>query len=119
MRAPSPTERSEFEYYDGLSLDALEVFIGRATQVEEGIQLAPETSRDLARRLLSEGREAARRRICMEWDWPGKRQDPRFEDRAQLGVAIADLVVGLFKGPPVLSVAALLMKLGLDQLCGC
>ncbi|MBI5020498.1 MAG: hypothetical protein HZB59_03595 [Ignavibacteriales bacterium] len=63
-------------------------------------------------------REQLTNLICIEWDYPSKRLDPKFQDIVQLTAALADYLVH-FKTiiPAPFSTAVLLIQNGLDKLC--
>jgi hypothetical protein len=62
-------------------------------------------------------------RICEEWNWCEIRQDARFENKYDLALAVVTtLSVRTFHIPldvDVVLIAAILVKLGLDQFCDC
>ena len=64
-----------------------------------------------------------RRRICEEWDWCTLRQDARFENRYDLALAVVTVLsVRTFHIPldvDAVLIAAILVKLGLDNFCDC
>lgn len=64
-----------------------------------------------------------RRRVCEEWDWCTLRQDARFENRYELGLALVTVLsVRTFHIPldvDAVLIAAILVKLGLDTFCDC
>ena len=64
-----------------------------------------------------------RQRICDEWAWCERRQDARFENKYDLALAlVTTLSVRTFHIPldvDVVLIAAILVKLGLDQFCNC
>lgn len=60
-----------------------------------------------------------RKAVCDDFDWPSKRSDTSFNDSVQLVAAVADAVVTCVGGVPPFIIAALLVKRGLDALCGC
>lgn len=59
--------------------------------------------------------------VCVEWNWPAKRSDPRYADAVVLaGELVEPLSESKVPFPfPVELLAAALVKLGLDNLCGC
>jgi hypothetical protein len=64
-----------------------------------------------------------RRRICEEWTWCERRQDARFENKYDLALALVTILsVRTFHIPldvDVFLIAAILVKLGLDEFCDC
>ena len=56
--------------------------------------------------------------VCVEWDYPSKRNDPRFQDVIALAVSLADYLAALtIKIPAPAATAVLLVRAGLDRLC--
>ncbi len=64
-----------------------------------------------------------RQRLCVEWNWCQVRQDSRFENDYDLLIAVfAKLTVSALEIPldvDYLLVAAIVVKRGLDNFCGC
>ena len=63
-----------------------------------------------------------RQRLCVEWNWPQVRQDARFDDDLTLAVAVVGVLAAHTLDLPVhadlLLLSALVVKRGLDALCG-
>jgi hypothetical protein len=119
IREPSSAERAEMEYYMSLDVDALLVTIGRTSVGAGGFQFSPDTAHKEGERWFEWKKAAFRRLICDQWGYAKRRSHTRLQDRVTLALAIADLICTEVGGPPVFSVAALLVKIGLDDLCGC
>lgn len=64
-----------------------------------------------------------RQRLCVEWDWPQVRQDARFENDLDLAVVVLGMLSSRVLHLPVETdlflVTAIVVKRGLDALCGC
>jgi hypothetical protein len=64
-----------------------------------------------------------RQRLCVEWDWCHLRQDARFDDDLTLAAAVLGVLAARALVLPVpadlLLLSALVVKRGLDALCGC
>ena len=62
-------------------------------------------------------------RLCVEWDWCRVRQDARFENDVDLAMVVVGVlsahVLNLPFGVDVSLIAAIVVKRGLDWLCGC
>ena len=119
MRKPTPSERAQVEYYLNLDIDDLHVEIGRAVSDRDGVQYAPGTAIAKCREWIESYGPQIQQLICVEWEYCKKRSDKRLKDRVTLIVSIADLIIALGGGIPVLSIATLLFRMGLDDLCGC
>lgn len=118
-RDPTDPERADIEYYEVLELDDLLGLVGRASDPIPGVQYLPEKAKAEGTAWLAGVREPVRRKICSEWGYCRRRSDPRFGDRATLIVAVADLLVGILGGVPAIMAATLLVRMSLDDLCGC
>ena len=57
--------------------------------------------------------------VCEEFDWPSKRNNTTFNDTVILVAAIGDVIAGCIGAVPPFIIAGLLVKRGLDTLCGC
>jgi hypothetical protein len=64
-----------------------------------------------------------RRVICEEWCWCEKRQDNRYDDRLNLAIVVLAILSERLPQMPLnaepVLIAAILVKMGLDQLCNC
>ena len=64
-----------------------------------------------------------RQRLCVEWDWCRVRQDARFDDDVTLAAAVLGVLAARTLDLPVpadlLLLSAIVVKRGLDALCGC
>ena len=64
-----------------------------------------------------------RQRLCVEWNWPQVRQDARFDDDLALAAAVVGVLAARTLDLPVpadlLLLSAIVVKRGLDALCGC
>ncbi len=83
--------------------------------------LGPESYRAVARRFLRRNRSLFRLRICVGWNYCGRRRSPEVLDRPRLVATLARFISHLVVGAPVSCelVAALLVKQDLDKLCRC
>jgi hypothetical protein len=83
--------------------------------------LGPESYRHVARRFLRRNRSLFRLRICVGWNYCGRRHSPDVLDRPRLASTLASFISHLIVGATVSSelVAALLVKQDLDKLCRC
>ncbi len=64
-----------------------------------------------------------RMRLCDEWRWCELRQDARFDDNLALGLAVASAqaqpVLNLPFPADLALITAIMVKMGLDEFCGC
>lgn len=61
--------------------------------------------------------------LCVDWDWCHVRQDARFENDYDLGVAILAILIQHIGEMPLnvdhILITAILVKRGMDAFCGC
>lgn len=83
--------------------------------------LGPGSYRQIARRFLRRNRSLFRLRICVGWNYCGRRHSPEVVDQPRLVATLASFISHLVVGARVSSelVAALLVKQDLDKLCRC
>ena len=64
-----------------------------------------------------------RQRLCVEWNWCRVRQDARFDDDLALAAAVVGVLASRTLDLPIPAdlalLAAIVVKRGLDALCGC
>lgn len=60
-----------------------------------------------------------RQRICTEWDYCNKKNEPRFNNRWNLIQALLQLVTAVLGDVGATSVVLILLGIGLDKFCGC
>lgn len=103
-----------------LSESALLEEIGASVARTEGFDLSalrPDALREKGQRWLELQNANLTRKICKDWNFSEKIKDPRYQDSVILSAAIADLIAGMFKLVPPVTVAVLLVKRGLERLC--
>jgi hypothetical protein len=117
IREPTPSERAEMEYYLSQDLDSLLITIGRSQA--GGAQFSPETAEAEGRRWFERAKADFRTKICDKWGYCRRRSDERLKDRVTLAVMLTDAIGSCVGAPPLFSIGALLVKMGLDDFCGC
>lgn len=93
---------------------SLEMYPGKPCTVVPNI--------DEIRRIFAEWFERRRTQlfnlICVEWDYPTKCKDVKFQDKVCLATALADFLIACtLKLPSPVMTTVLLVKMGLDHLC--
>lgn len=119
LRQPTELERGEIDFYLSLEADALLIMLGQSTTGVLGAEFSPATAKKKGAEWLKGSREHLRKKICDEWSYCEKRNDEGLRDNVILATAIGDLVITAAKKIPPLAIACLLIKMGLDELCGC
>lgn len=103
-----------------LSEDALLEELAASIEGSEAIdlrQVSPEVLRQRALQWLDVHRASLRHKICIEWNYKEKIKDPRYQDMLFLTAALADLMGGMLKEASPFTVAAFLVKRGVEKLC--
>ena len=116
MRQDELTLRAKLSYSEGALLEE----IGASLAETEGLDLksvSPDALRQRAEQWLETQNDSFVQKICREWDFSRKVKDPRYLDNVLLASAIADLISGILSGVSPFTVAALLVKRGLENLC--
>ncbi|MDP8205654.1 MAG: hypothetical protein P9L92_03235 [Candidatus Electryonea clarkiae] len=119
MREPSTLEHNEADFYLSQDIDTLMIMLGRSLTKESGAELAPETAKRKAQTWLGSFENEFRRRICDDWGYCEKRKNNRLDKTSILAVSIGDIILSAVGQLPVLNVASILIKMGLEELCGC
>jgi len=60
-----------------------------------------------------------RQKVCIEWNYCAKKNDPELQETVYLVAAIADAIATSTIGFPPTLIAAILLKKGLTSFCGC
>lgn len=108
-----------------LAEDLLETGMFRDEQDIEGLYgLQPDSSAFgaiYAQRFLNEQSANIKQRICVEWDYCGKRNDPELTQTANLVAAIADALLAFLVRSPIVvaTIATILVRKGLNAYCNC
>ncbi|MBZ5516728.1 MAG: hypothetical protein LAN62_18140 [Acidobacteriia bacterium] len=103
-----------------LSEDSLLEELGASIITTEGLDLRdlkPEELRQRAEQWLDLHSAKIAQTICKDWKFSEKIREPKFQDRLNLAAAIADVVSGIWVNVSPFSLAALLVKRGIEELC--
>jgi hypothetical protein len=67
---------------------------------------------------MQRNREQLSNLICVEWNYPALRKQPRFQDRLFLVASLADFFLSLkLQIPAPVATATMIVKAGLDSVC--
>lgn len=119
MRQPTNLERDQLDYYFSLDIDSLWVALGRTSQEQKGVQFSAETAMHEGKCWFKGMRDKIFEKVCIEGEYCMKMKDDYFKDHYTLAVVVGDLILGVTGSVPVLAVASLLTKIGLDEFCEC
>lgn len=84
-----------------------------------GVLFSPSEKTRIGQRIFGRIRPALYEKVCVEWGYCAKRQQPDLQDQLVLAATVADLVTSACGGIPPFNVAVLLVRLGLSNLCNC
>jgi hypothetical protein len=120
MIGPDVDPESRKQIAEFLSLDEKDLYsILGAYSAAEGTLFSPEGQVNAGRRYFSSIRDRLHQKICTEWKLCAKIDDPRWDDGVQLTAALGDLVSVVAGGVPPLTIASLIVKIGVRTFCGC
>ncbi|MTD47337.1 hypothetical protein GKE82_24330 [Conexibacter sp. W3-3-2] len=110
------TSRGHDDLQRLLDLDDDLLLVQLADDVAAGVgPLDPDRKRRIAKAWLDAQEDRLRDAVCSDPRVSAARADG---EALLIAAAIADLVAPLFGGPPAATVAVLLVRRGLDRLCG-
>ena len=112
-------DRAELEKLLGKDIDELLVLLAQSDPEHAETMFSSDEARDAGRRRFEQLSAPLRRRICDEWRYCEKKANGDLTDHVEIAVTVADLITTVVGGLPVALVTALVMKRGLNQLCGC
>jgi len=102
-------------------LTAEEALDGTEAAIDEIFNLQPESLLDRAQQYIVDNRDSLYQKVCVEWDYCTKRNDPELADNLTLVAWLIDLITTILLRSPlvVATVAVILVKKGLATFCGC
>ncbi len=105
--------------YLARSLDELLVELD-SYQAEAGRVMRGGATRGLGS-LWNSLQPSLRQKICVEWNWCERRQDYTFQNQEALAIVLAEILSNRFmpQNVPVVLLASIMVKLGLDKFCDC
>ena len=114
----SKTKRKIEKY---LALDGEELFalIPPHLSEYESTFFTPTGQEDAGKSYFESKLEQLKKTVCVEFDWPSKKNNTAFDDTVTLVAAIGDAISSITVGVPTFIIATLLVKRGLDKLCEC
>jgi len=113
------TDRADLKRLASLDEEQLYVTLARNDPANADVMFSPDEARETGRRTFERLQEPMRQRLCVEWDYCARRQSSDFGDAISLTAAVADMLVTVLGGIPAGTVATLVVKKGLSQLCDC
>ncbi|MFF5367892.1 hypothetical protein [Streptomyces sp. NPDC013187] len=114
-----PHERAELTRLLDKDVDELLVLLALSDPDHAETMFSAEEARNEGRRRFQQLTPLLHQRICTEWRYCEKKANGAFNDNIEVAVAVADLITTVVGGLPVSVVTALIVKRGLNRLCGC
>jgi hypothetical protein len=119
MRTIPEPQRQEIEQYISQDLDTLYSVLDLIRSSQEPVSYLPgnEIVRGIAK--FDEFVPLLRQKVCEEWDFCTKRNDPELSDTINLAAEIADIIATSIIGFPPTLISTILVKKGLTAFCMC
>jgi len=118
MKEVTDAQRKKIQRYLALDEDELYSLIPPYLSEYERTLFAPLGMIGAGKAFFEKVYNDLKKAVCEEFDWPSKRSNPEFDDTVTLVAAISDVLAGCIGAVPPFIIATLLVKKGLDALCG-
>lgn len=111
--------KKEIEQYWAQDLETLYSIIDLISSSEKTVQYLPgnEIVRGIAK--FKELTPILKKKVCVEWDFCGKKDNSGIQDTITLIAEIADIIAAPSLGFPPTLIATILAKKGLSAFCHC
>jgi len=119
MKELEEVQRKKIQRYLVLDEDELYSLIPPHLSEHDRTLFAPMGMIDAGKAFFEKIHGDLKKAVCKEFDWPSKRNNAKFNDTVILVAAIGDAITGYIGAVPSFIIAVLLVKRGLDTLCGC
>ncbi|MEI6445835.1 MAG: hypothetical protein WCO29_22570 [Nostocales cyanobacterium ELA583] len=117
MNHLTPEERQEIQ--DLLSLDESLLYSLLPYHLHDGTQYSPQGQIEVGRKIFAEIKPTIHRRVCKDWNGCEKIKNEQIQDNVALVTSIADLIAGSCGGMPAFTLATIVVKIGIKQICNC
>ena len=113
------SQQQEIQLYLSQDLDTLYSTLDLICSAEKTSLYRPgdEVSRGIA--IFNKLTAFLRQKVCVEWNYCAKRNNPEIQDNVTLVAAIMDIISSKIIGFPPVLIATILIKIGLTYFCGC
>lgn len=81
--------------------------------------LSPKSKKKIGETIFMELNSSLKNKICIEWDYCSKKDNPDLQDTINLISTIGDIISSLVGVLPPFVLATLLTKKGLSKFCSC
>ncbi len=118
MTAPTDRQKWQIDHFMNTDLDTIWMTLGLATQKPTGEQFNPEQAREVGQKWFENKKDELYRTVCEDWHYAEKIRDERYQDQYNLTFAISEHIKDRIELQAPLTVASLMVRLGLETPCG-
>ena len=112
--------KAEIDKYINEDIDTLYSIVDLIRSSKEpGLMYLPGNEVSRAKAYLEKFKNKLKIKICEEWLYCKKRNDPELQDSVNLVAGVADIISSISFGVPPVLVSTILVKKGLNKLCNC
>jgi len=83
------------------------------------IFFSPKSEEKIGRGFMKVNKENLEKLICQKLDYCNKVKDDKFNDKANLIIALTDVIATGYIGVPPVAITSIILKIGLDKYCEC
>lgn len=115
-----PTNKiDEIEEFLSQDIETLYEILDLLSSSEKNIRYSPGNEKDRGKDYFEDIISSLNKKICNEWEFCKKRNDPDFQDTVNLISTVADVIASMSIGVPPVLVSTILFKKGLVKFCKC
>jgi len=117
MEAPTERQRWQIDYYMNTDLDSIWISLGLATKKPSGEPFDPDQAKQIGQAWFESKKDELYKIVCDDWNYAEKIKDEWYQNKHNLAYTISELIrdkVGLMAP---LTVASLMVRLGLKKPC--
>jgi hypothetical protein len=111
--------REEIAKYKDQDLDTLFSIVDLIRSSKESVLYLPGNEVERGQAHFDMWVPLLRHRICKDWNYCAKRNDPDLQDDVTLIAGVADAIASVVIGFPPVLISTILVKKGLTAFCGC
>jgi hypothetical protein len=112
-------DRAELESLLQRDEDELYVLLTQSNPEFADTFFSADEARERGRLTFQQLSGPVHRRVCTEWRYCERRGSPELADTVTLAAAVSDVIATVVGGLPVGTIAAILVKKGVDRFCAC
>ena len=119
MRTPTNAENDEIRKLLQSNINDLYQQVGLAQASSEGVFFSSTEAAERGKEFFNSLRGWLYEKVCVQWEFCSRKDDPKFADAVAFVVALSDAIVAQFGSVPSTLLAALVFKHGLANFCSC